>query len=74
MPADYAPFSDRRHQWECAGFGRFIITGTAEQLLDARRQGFDAKKLSKIVRESPRSADGQLHIDEYNLDGFLQRA
>lgn len=73
-PADSTFLGDRYSRWWCSQCGKFIISGTAVQLLDTQRATLDLGKLSQVVRRHPRDTEDWMCITSYNLDELIAAA
>ena len=65
---------DHDHRWWCAQCGKFIISGTAAQLLENQRATLDLGKLSQVVRRQPRDTEDWMCITSYNLNELIAAA
>jgi len=72
--AGYQPLDHQRVEWRCERCGNFIITGTAEKLLENSRAPIDRTKLSAIVKGKPRDTDGWFSITEVNVKALIAEA
>jgi len=73
-PADSTFLGDHDHRWWCAQCGKFIISGTAAQLLENQRATLDLGKLSQVVRRQPRDTEDWMCITSYNLNELIAAA